>query len=118
MNGPTRYGTIGTGASNVTQHYLGSGVGGRVSSLFVQLDYSASADHSITIKGRAQRDGSGIDMPFTAVAYKVMSSGSLATAALTADAMILVEASGMDVFADVSTTTTGSVRFSCTPLLG
>lgn len=116
MSGPTRYGTIST----VTQHPLGTGVGGRVSSLFVQFDFSASpaSDHSISIVGRHQADGSGIWKPLGAVAYKNLATGAIATAALTADAKILVEASGMDIFADITTMTTGSVSFTCIPLLG
>lgn len=117
MNGPTRYGTV---TGSVTQTFLGSGVGGRVSSLFVQFDFSSSpaADHSISIVGRHQADGSGIWKPLGAVAYKNFATGAVATAALTADSKILVDASGMDIYADVTTVTTGSVTFTCIPLLG
>ena len=117
MSGQHKTGTIAA-ATGTT--YLGSGVGSRVSSLLVQFDFSASpaANHSITLKGRVQADGTGIDKPLTAIAYNNRFLGDVVSTALTADAVVLVDASGLDVFADVTTVTTGSVTFSCLPLVG
>lgn len=117
MVGPARVGTIGNATGET---FLGSGVGSRVSSLLVQFDYSAApaANHSISLKGRAQGDGSGIFMPLVGVAYKNMTLGDVVSTAITADALVLVDASGLDIVADVTTVTTGSVRYTVHQLVG
>ena len=117
MSGMTRTGTL-TAATGQT--YLHSGQGGKVGSLFVQFEFSGSpaANHSITLKGRASRDGTGIDKTLLAVGYKDYQTGANATAAITANKSVLIDASGQDIFADVTTVTTGSVTFTVTPLLG
>jgi hypothetical protein len=117
MSGLTKVATI----SNATgQTYLGSGVGARVGSLLVQFDFSSSpaANHSITIKARTQRDGSAIDQPLIACAYLNKFLGDVVSTAITADALILVDAAGCDIWADVTTVTTGSVRFTSIQLAG
>lgn len=117
MSGPGRTLTL----DSVEQRHLGSGQGGRVGSLFVQFEFSASpaCDASITIKGRGQRvDDTDIDRTLLALGYKDDQTGANATAAITANKSILVDASGKEVWADVTTVTTGSVAVTCIPLLG
>lgn len=119
MSGPVRN-PITLNHQSTGQHYLGQGQGSRVGSLLVAFDFSSSpaADHSISIKGRPWRDGSGIDMPLLGIAYKNNQLGDVVSTAITADASILIDAAGLDVFADVTTVTTGSVRVTILPLVG
>ena len=114
MSGITRTGTI----DSVTTDLLGSGQGDKVGTLVVQFEYLDSCDASITLKGRTQRDGSGIDKTLIAVAYKSYATGANATAAIGANALVQVDATGLDIYADCTTVTTGSVSWTATPLLG
>src|SRR5688500_17164617 len=104
MVGPSIQKTIAHGAAAVTQYHLGNGVGSRVSSLLVQFDFSGSpaADHSISIVGRAFGDRGGPVKPLVGVAYLNKSLGDVVSTAITADAVILVDAAGMEVYADVT----------------
>lgn len=114
--GPGRIGTIDAEG----QTYLGSGVGSRVSSLKVQFE-SQSFTGEISIKGRAHRvEGfdTESDRTLLALAYKDDSTGALATAAITGNKSILVDSSGMDVYADCTSLATNSMDFTAIPLLG
>lgn len=117
MTGEARTGTL-TAATGQT--YLYGGPGSRVGSVVVQFEFSGSpaADHSITLKGRTQADGSAINKTLLAVAYKDYQTGTNATAAITANKSVLIDASGLDIFADVTTVTTGSVAWTAFQLLG
>ena len=117
MSGITRTGTLSAATG---QTLLGQGQGGRVGSLFIQFEFSGSpaADHSITLKGRTSRDGTGIDKTLLAVAFKDYQTGSNSTSAITANKSVLIDASAQDIYADVTTVTTGSVTWTATPLLG
>lgn len=107
--------------SNATgTHYLGSGVGSRVASLLVHFDFSSSpaADHSISIKGRVFGDRGVPEKALVGVAYLDKSLGDVVSSAITADKAILIDCAGMDIYADVTTVTTGSVAFTSHQLVG
>lgn len=84
----------------------------RVSSYLIHFQ-SSSFSGSVTIKGAV------IDRNYTAqaVAYKNMSTGLNATAAITGDALILVDAAGLSIALD-ATVASGSLAFSAVPLVG
>jgi hypothetical protein len=100
------------------QTYLGSGVGSRVASLLVHFDFSASADHSISIKGRVFGDRGVPEKALVGVAYLDKTLGDVVSSAITADKAVLIDCAGMDIYADVTTVTTGSVAFTSHQLVG
>ena len=115
MSAPGKVGTLDA----VETVSLGGGVGGRVSSVVVQFEFLDSADASITIQGRTQRvNDNDKDRTLLAVAYKDFQTGANSTSAITGNKSILVDAAGLELYADVTTITTGSVAFSALPLLG
>lgn len=114
MSGPGRTGTIDA----EQPYHLGSGQGGRVGSLVVQFE-SNSFTGQISIVGRTQRvNEDDVDRSLLAVAYKDFQTGANATAAITGNKSVLIDASGLDVYADCTSLATGSVDFTAIPLAG
>ena len=115
MSGPARVGAIST----VKAYELGQGEGSAVSTLRVQFQDDGVFDGSVTLKARAQR-GSNSDILRTvlAVPYINTETGDVSTAAITGDLLILVDASGLVLYGDCTTVTTGSLAFTSIPLLG
>lgn len=116
--GPEKKGSYGTAAT--TQIHLGGGSDQRVRSLRVAFEYSSSpaCDASITIKGKPTAGEQGDIYTLLALGFKDNQTGANSTSAITASKSILVDASGLDVYADVTTLTTGSFSWSALPLLG
>lgn len=115
MSGPARVGSI----SAVTQYEIASGMGSKVSSIRVQFQDDGVFDGSVTLKARAQRGGDDdITRTLIAVAYTDAETGDVSTAAITGDKLVLVDASGLVVYGDCTTVTTGSLAFTSIPLLG
>lgn len=115
MSGPAKVGEIDA----VEAKSLGQGSGSRVSSLRVQFQDDGVFDGSVLLKARTQRGGDDdVDRTLIALAYTDAETGDLSTAAITGDALVLVDASGLEVFADCTTVTTGSLAFTSIPLLG
>jgi hypothetical protein len=110
--------TISNGASAVTQYRLGEGVGSRVSSLLVQFEFSAAADHTINIVGRVAGDRGVPVKSLLGVAYLNKTLGDVVSSSIEADSLVLIDCAGIEVFADVTTTTTGSVSFTSQQLVG
>lgn len=92
---------------------LGNASEGAVSRWAIQLDESAGGDVSVTVKGRIMQS----EADYVAIAYTDMADGATKTAALTADALILVDSSGLDVQLDV-TVTSGTLTYYAWPLAG
>lgn len=85
----------------------------RVCSYLIQFE-SASFSGSVTIKGAA------LDSKNTliALAYKNMATGVNATAAITGNAMVLVDASGVGIALDCTSYASGSLSYTAVPLIG
>lgn len=115
MSGPAEVGAIDA----VEAVRLGQGAGSRVSSLRVQFQDDGVFDGSVMLKARAQR-GSDADITRTliSIAYTDAETGDVSTAAITGDKLVLVDASGLEVFGDCTTVTTGSLAFTSHPLVG
>lgn len=94
------------------QTALPNPVSDRVCSYLIHFE-SVSFSGSVTIKGAA------LDSSFTliALAYKDMNAGTNATAAITGNGLVLVDASGVEVVLD-ATVTSGSLKFTAVPLVG
>jgi hypothetical protein len=75
---------------------------------------SAAFSGSVTIKGGV------VDQAYalSALAYKDMATGENATAAITGSAVVLVDASGVDVTLDCTARASGSLSFTAMPLVG
>lgn len=116
--GPEKSGTYGTAAT--TQIHVGGGSDQRVRSLRIAFEYSSSpaCDASITIKGKPTAGAQGDQYTLLALGFKDNQTGANSTSAITASKSVLVDASGMDVFLDVTTLTTGSFDWTALPLLG
>jgi hypothetical protein len=84
----------------------------RVCSYLIQFE-SSSFSGSVTIKGGA------LDSNYTilGLGYKNMVTGLNATAAITDNAMVLVDASGIGLALD-ATVVSGSLRYTAVPLIG
>lgn len=109
MSRPITTGTIsGTG-----QTTLPLPVSDRVCSYLVHFQ-SSSFSGSVTIKGGVA-DGSRTSL---AVAYKDMTTGLNSTAAITGNALVLVDASGIDLTLDCTAYTSGSLGFTARPMIG
>ncbi len=69
---------------------------------------------SVTIKG------SVIDSNYTLIAlgYKNQATGTNATAAITGNALVLVDAAGLNVVLDCTSYTSGSLAFTAIPMVG
>lgn len=107
--GPTREGSI-----DAEQAYrAGSGVGSRVSSLFIQFE-DQSFSGSVTIKGRA----SGTSRPLIGLGYKDNETNATATAAITTNASVLVDATGQDIYLDCTSRSAGALEFTAIPVVG
>lgn len=88
--------------------YLSSGDTSTVSTIGCQLVFSGGANVSLVVKGRAHGFGLTSSDNET-IAYKTAAApGTFATAAVTADAILLIPAEGLDVFLDI-TVTSGTV---------
>lgn len=107
--GPTREGSIDT----ETTYLVGTGVGSRVSSIFIQFE-SASFSGSVTIKGRAQ----GTSRPLIALGYKDNETNATATAAITDSGSVLVDATGQDIVLDCTSRSAGALEFTAIPVVG
>src|SRR5688500_8926143 len=85
----------------------------RVCSYLIQFE-SASFSGEVTIKGAA------LDSKNTllALAYKNMSTGLNATAAITGNAAVLVDAAGLGLVLDCTAYTSGSLAYTAVPLIG
>lgn len=109
MVGPKYEGTI-NGAGQVN---LGCAAGSRVSSWVVQFE-SSSFSGSLTIKSAVQDS----DYTRLAVGYKDFVTGTASTAAITGNALVLVDSSGVDVQLDCTAYTSGSLTYKAVPLVG
>lgn len=109
MSRPPVVGTI----SATGQTSLPCPVTDRVASYLIQFQ-SSSFDGSVTIKGAAS------DSAFTlaALAYKNMILGENSTSAITGNALVLVDASGITVVLDATTVSSGTLAFRAIPLVG
>lgn len=75
---------------------------------------------SITVKARAaskQATADGDNIAFAAW-YYLLNTGVVATAALTASALIMIPASGMEIALDATTVTAGTVTVYAVPVKG
>jgi hypothetical protein len=88
-------------------------VSDRVCSYLIHFQ-SASFSGSVTIKGGV------IDKAYTLIAlgYKDMETGDNATAAITGNALVLVDASGINVVLDCTAYTSGTLAYTAVPLVG
>lgn len=95
------------------QFSLPNPVSDRVCSYAIQFE-SASFSGSVTIKGAV------IDKNYTlsALAYKDMATGENATDAITGNALVLVDASGVDVVLDATTVNSGDLAYTAIALVG
>ena len=84
----------------------------RVSSYTIHFQ-SVSFSGSVTIKGAAPGQGHTA----LGVAYKNMQTGLNATAAITGNALVLVDAAGIELTLD-ATVTSGSLKWAATPMMG
>lgn len=103
-----------TGAIAATgQTQLGQASGRRVSSWLIQFE-SASFSGSVTIKSAAS------DTNYTAIAvgYKDMNTGTNSTSAITGNALVLVDSSGVDVQLDCTSRSAGTLNWTAIPLVG
>lgn len=87
-------------------------MGDRVSSYTIHF-HSASFNGSVTIRGAAPGQG----LAALPVAYKNMETGLNATAAITGNALVLVDAAGIELTLD-ATVSSGSLRWAATPMMG
>lgn len=85
----------------------------RVCSYLIQFE-SSSFSGSLTIKGAAV----GTNYTLTALGYKDMSTGLNATAAITGNKLVLVDSAGIDVTLDVTSYTSGTLRYTAVPMIG
>lgn len=106
---PVRTGTIDAAG----QTDLGLAVSGKVCSWLIQFE-SASFSGSVTIKGAAA------DTVNTALAlaYKNMVTGENATAAITGNALVLVDGSGCGVQLDCTSYTSGELGYTARAMIG
>lgn len=97
-------------ATGVTS--LPNPVSDRVCMYLIQFE-SASFSGSVTIKGAA------LDSNFAqiALAYKNMNTGVNATSAITGNAIVLLDAAGVNIALD-ATVTSGTLRYVAVPLVG
>lgn len=108
MRRPTTGTIIGTGQTG-----LPNPMSDRVCSYLIQFE-SSSFSGSVTIKGSA------IDSAHTLIAlgYKNMSTGTNATTAITGNALVLVDAAGINTVLDCDNYTSGTLAFTAIPLVG
>ena len=109
MVGPAKTGTI----SAAGETNLGPAAGSRVSSWLIQFD-TAAFTGSVTIKAAAQ---DSINTAL-AVGYKDMETSAVATAAVTGNALVLVDSSGCDIQLDCTAYTSGDLNYTAIPLVG
>lgn len=107
MRSPTTGAITATGAIE-----LGNPMVDRVCSYAIQFQ-SESFDGSVTIKGAVD----GTAFTTLALAYKNFTTGVNSTAAITGNALVLVDASGIGISLD-ATVTSGTLRYSALPLIG
>lgn len=88
-------------------------MGDRVSMYCIHFE-SSSFSGSVTIRGAAPGQPG---FSALAVAYKNMVTGLNATVAITDDALVLVDAAGIQISLD-ATVTSGSLKYAATPLIG
>ena len=112
MVGPVITGSVGA----TGQFQLGEAAAGRVSSWLVQFQ-SASFSGSVTIKGKASANAASA-YTLSALGYKDMATSAVATAAITGNALVLVDGSGLNVILDCTSFTSGSLGFVALPLVG
>lgn len=91
---------------------LGNGLDGPVSTVALAISFVGGAG-SVTIKARVW----GSSATAVAIAYTDLTTGALSTAAITAYALLQVEAAGLELFADY-TRTGGSCLLEWNPLVG
>lgn len=109
MSGPVKFGTIDA----TTDVILGEATGGRVSSWLVHVVADGSWSGSLQPKGGATSSGfAGANL-----AYKNMTTGVNATAALTTTGLILIDGAGLDVVLSF-TRSAGTMQYRAVPLLG
>lgn len=96
-----------------TQYELGNPMIDRVCSYTIQFQ-STDFVGSVTIKGAVD----GTAFTTLALAYKNMSTGLNATAAITGNALVLVDASGIGISLDCTAYTSGSLAYKAVPLIG
>lgn len=106
---PTTSGTI----TAATTYAIPNAATDRVTSYAIQFK-SNSFVGSVTIKGGIADKAYGV-LP---VAYKNMVTGLNATAAITDNALVLVDAAGLDLTLDCTSYTSGSLTFTAIPLIG
>lgn len=110
MVGAAKTGTI----SSTQMVSLGEAAGSRVSSWLVQLDADGSWNGSVQPVGRA----ASCQLTVTPnLAYRNMTTGDIATAALTGDSLVMVDSSGMEVSLDF-TVVAGSITYHAIPVVG
>lgn len=93
---------------------IGDAAGGSVSRWAIQFTVPSAFSGSVTIKGRVR--GSGNDP--VAIAYVDFADGTTKTAAITGAALLLVDASGLDVELDCTAYTSGELQYDALPLIG
>lgn len=89
-------------------------VSDRVAMYLIQFE-SVSFSGSVTIKGAAL--DTSADFTPIALAYKDMTTGVNATAAITGSALVLVDSAGIGLSLD-ATVASGSLRYKAVPLVG
>jgi hypothetical protein len=97
----------------VATHNLGDVDPGFVGRWAVQFK-SSSFVGSVTIKARVPRSG----MDAVAVAYIDFADGTIKTAALAGDALVLIDCSGLELILDCTAYTSGSLAVAALPLIG
>jgi hypothetical protein len=102
-------GTIGA----TGQFELGNPMIDRVCSYLIQFQSSAF-NGSVTIKGAVD----GAAFTTLGLAYKNMVTGLNATAAITGNALVLVDASGIGISLDCTSYTDGTLAYKAIPLIG
>jgi hypothetical protein len=90
-------------------------VSDRVASYLIQFE-SESFNGSVTIKGAALDTGE--DFTPLALAYKKMTTGLNATAAITGNALVLVDSAGVGISLACTSYVGGEMRFKAVPMIG
>lgn len=83
---------------------------GRYAIQFVSNSFSGS----VTIKGRVTASGQDA----VAISYMDYADSAAKVAAITGDALVLVDVSGLDLILDCTVATSGSLEYFAQPLLG
>ena len=106
---PVRTGTI----DETGQTDLGLPISDKVCSWLIQFE-SASFSGSVTIKGAAADTANTA----LALAYKNMVTGENSTSAITGNALVLVDGSGVSVQLDCTSVASGSLAYTARPMVG